>query len=181
VSINTNKFNWGEALKVEVGDLSGPGTAANGSGKGGAGKGPMPTGTFAAFVKEVKHGTFKKGSYGITLTYVIESGAAKNRTINEYIVLTKADGTNLEFSAKKLKQRLMNLGLPIEKINAFKGPRNEHDLGDFRLVIGAPVTVTIAIDKDKDGNPREYEGRVQRRVAAVYSREVGETTEAVAS
>lgn len=158
-TLTTNRFNWGEELKSAANDIS---ISASAQG-GGNSQGPVAIGNHPAFLQEVKHGTFKSGSYGLTFTYVIESGEAKNRKIREYLVLSKADGTTVKFSGQRLKRRLMGFGLPLEKINAFKGPRNEHDLGDFRLVVNAPVTIVV---KD-DG---EYEGRPSRKVAAVYQR-----------
>lgn len=169
--LNTSKYNWGEQLKVDIGDIT-PKASANR-----AASGPIPVGRHEGFLQEVKHGSFKTGSYGVTFTYVFESGAAKNRKIRETIVLQKADGTEVKYASSRLKRRLMSLGLPIEKINAFKGPRNEHDLGDFKLVLGAPVTVVVEEDKDyKTGalrmNPAT--GQSYRAVKGVYSREVSE-------
>lgn len=161
--MNTNKYDWGAALKVEVGDLA-PREGDNNNGEKKA-LAPIAAGRYPAFVQEIKHGTFKTGSYGITSTFVIESGEAKNRKLRDYIVLTKADGTATKFGSATLKRRLMSYGLPVEKINAFKGPRSEHDLGDFRLAVGAPVTIIVK----EDG---EYMGRPSRKVAAVYPREV---------
>jgi hypothetical protein len=171
--LNTSRYNWGEQLKVEVGDLTNINTST------GARKpsSPIPEGRYAAFLQEVKIGTFKSGSYGVTLTYVIESGDAKNRKINEYLVLSKADGTPVVGSGGRLKQKLMAYGLPIEKINAFKGPRNEHDLGDFKFVLGAPVTIVVTDDKDKTtGKARvnNLTGQPYRRVAFVDGRVIEE-------
>lgn len=173
--LNTSKYNWGEQLKVDIGDLT-PKAGGMG-GAGGKPSTPIPTGRHSAFLQEVKHGSFKTGSYGVVFTYVFEGGEAKNRKIRETIVLTKANGEAVKFANNRLKRRLMSLGLPIEKINAFKGPRNEHDLGDFKLVLGAPVTVIVAEDKDfKTGalrtNPNT--GIAYRTVKAVYSREIAE-------
>lgn len=161
-TLTTSKYNWAEQLKVEVGDLSQTKTTATGER---APLKPIAAGRYPGFLQEVKHGSFKTGSYGMSFTYVLEGGEFNNRKIKETIVLTKANGEAVNFSGARLKRRLMSLGLPIEKINAFKGPRNEHDLGDFRLVIGAPVTVIVK----EDG---EYDGRPSRKVAAVYSREL---------
>lgn len=172
-NLNTSRYNWGEQLKVEVGDLSNI-NSATGDKRPST---PIPEGRFAAFLQGVKIGTFKSGSYGATLTYVIESGAAKNRKINEYLVLSKADGSVVAGSGGRLKQKLMAYGLPIEKINAFKGPRNEHDLGDFKFVLGAPVTIVVKDDKDKaTGKARinELSGQPYRRVAGVYGRVIEE-------
>jgi hypothetical protein len=102
---------------------------------------------------------------GVTVTYVIESGSVKNRKINDIIVLAKQDKSPTQFGGQTLKRRLMAFGLPIEKINAFKAPRNEHDLGDFALTLGAAVTIVVK----EDG---EYNGRPSRKVAGVYAREV---------
>lgn len=173
MSLNTSQYNWGEQLKGAVKELpSKPGGSFGGGNK--PPSGPIPVGKHAGFVESIKHGTFKTGSYGITFTYVFEEGAVKNRNIREIIVLRKADGTDVKYAASRLTQRLMNLGLALEKINAFKAPRNEHDLGDFALVLGAPVTVSVAEDKDKDGTIRTNPttGAPYRRVQAVYSREV---------
>lgn len=161
--LNTTPYNWGEALKADVNDVT---LVTNNSNTGNA-KGPITPGKYAAFLQEVKHGTFKKGSYGLTFTYVIESGASKNRKIREYLVLKKADGTAMTFGAERMKKRLLNFGMPLEKINAFKGPRNEHDLGDFKLVLGAAVTIDVAADAD-------YEGKPSRKVKAVYPRAIEE-------
>ena len=158
-------YNWGDALKVEVGDLTPKSGSTSGANR--APLAPLPAGRYAAFVKEIKHGTFKKGSYGLTVTYVIEEGAAKNRQIREYIVLTKADGTATPFGNRTMKRRLMSYGLSVEKINSFKAPRNEHDLGDFKLALSAPVTIIVA----EDG---EYEGKPSRKVKAVYGRAITE-------
>jgi hypothetical protein len=174
--LNTNKYNWGEQLKVEVGDLTSRGGASSYGGSK-APSGPIPVGRHAAFLQEVKHGSFKTGSYGVTFTYVFESGEAKNRKIRETIVLSKADGTPVKFANSRLKRRLMSLGMAIEKINAFKGPRNEHDLGDFKLVLGAPVTLIISEDKDsRTGEIRTNPttGIAYRVVKAAYAREVQE-------
>jgi hypothetical protein len=161
---NTSPVNWGEMLKVEVGDL----TPKAGSGTTGRTPAPIiPAGRHAAFLQEVKHGAFKTGSYGMSFTYVIDTGTAKNSKIKETVVLAKANKDPVQFVAERLKRRLMAFGLTVEKINAFKGPRNEHDLGDFKLVLGAPVTIIVK----EDG---EYNGRPSRKVAAVYSREVTE-------
>lgn len=164
-NLTTSKYNWAEQLKVDVGDLtqSGSNTAIGDK----TPRAPIAPGRYAGFLQEVKHGTFKTGSYGMSFTYVLEGGEFNNRKIKETLVLTKASGDAVPYSGARLKRRLMSLGLPIEKINAFKGPRNEHDLGDFRLVIGAPVTVIVADDG-------EYNGRPSRKVKAVYSREVAE-------
>lgn len=158
-TLSKPKYNWGEELKVQVGDLSNGSATAMSD----APKAPIPAGTHPGFLQEVKHGTFKSGSYGMTFTYVIESGVAKNRKIREYLVLSRADGTSIPFSGSRLKRRLMGFGLALEKINAFRGPRNEHDLGDFALALGAPVTIIVADDG-------EYEGRPSRKVKAVYQR-----------
>lgn len=164
-SLNTTKYDWGNALKVEVGDLT-KATGGN-AGNSKASTGPLPIGRYAAFLQEVKHGTFKTGSYGLTFKFVIEGGASKNRKISECVVLTNASGNPTPFGAERMKRRLMNFGMPIEKINAFKGPRNEHDLGDFKLVLGAPVTLVIKEDKP-------YNGKAATRISAVYPREIAE-------
>lgn len=162
--LNTNKYDWGNELKVEVGDLSG----VQSSGGAGASKGPITPGRYAAFLQEVKNGTFKSGSYGITFTYIIDTtGPMKNRKIREHIVLKRADGSVVEFGGARIKRRLMGFNMPLEKINAFRGPRNEHDLGDFALVLGAPVTIVVA----EDG---EYNGAPSRKVKAVYQRTLAE-------
>jgi hypothetical protein len=161
--LNTNKYDWGNELKVEIGDLSGAGAPSS----TGASKGPIPPGRYAGFLQEVRNGTFKSGSYGITFTYVIEGGPQKNRKIREHVVLTRADGSVINFSGARIKRRLMGFGMPLEKINAFRGPRNEHDLGDFRLVLGAPVTIVV----EEDG---EYNGMPSRKVKAVYQRTLAE-------
>lgn len=173
MSLNTSKYNWGEQLKVDVADVAPKGSFGGGNR---APMGPIPIGRHSGFLQEVKHGTFKTGSYGVTFTYVFDEGEAKNKKIRETIVLQKADGTDVKYANSRLKRRLMSLGLAIEKINAFKGPRNEHDLGDFKLVIGAPVAVIVAEDKDRDGQLRKNPetGITYRTVKAVYSREVAE-------
>ncbi len=170
--LNTSSYNWGEQLKVDIGDLQ----SNSGSSRSGGNSGPIPVGRHPGFLQEVKHGTFKTGSYGITFTYVIESGIAKNKKIRETLVLQKADKTAVPFAANRLKRRLMSLGMQVEKINSFKGPRNEHDLGDFKLVLGAPVTLIVAEDKDKTGAVRTNPttGVSYRTVKAVYEREVKE-------
>jgi|SRR5271165_4564108 len=162
MAINTTKFNYAEELKVEVGDLSSA-QASNGS----APSTPLPVGRFPAFLQGIQQETYKSGSSGITATYVLDGGIAKNRKIKERLVLTRADGSTVEYAGQRLKRRLLSWGMPLEKIQAFKGPRNEHDMGDFKLVLGAPVTVTI---KDEG----EYQGRPSRGVGAVFSREVSE-------
>jgi hypothetical protein len=63
-NMNTSPFNWGQALKVEVGDLTNQGNGgATGATKAPAS--PIPAGRYAAFVQQIKHGTFKTGSYGV--------------------------------------------------------------------------------------------------------------------
>jgi hypothetical protein len=162
--LNTNKYDWGNELKVEIGDLS----KVGGQGSTGTGtKGPITPGRYAAFLQEVKNGTFKSGSYGVTFTYIIDNGPMKNRKIREHIVLKRADGSVVEFGGARIKRRLMGFNMPLEKINAFRGPRNEHDLGDFALVLGAPVTIVVA----EDG---EYNGAPSRKVKAVYQRTLAE-------
>jgi|SRR5271165_485431 len=164
-ALNTSKYNWGEELKVDINDAKT--VAAAEAGSAGTPRGPIAPGTYSAFLQEVKHGTFKTGSYGMTFTFVIEGGENKNRKIREYLVLTKADGTAVQYANTRLKRRLLDFGLPLEKINAFKGPRNEHDLGDFRLTLGAPVTVIVA-------DAGMYNGVPSRKVKAVYKRAIAE-------
>lgn len=162
--MNINKYNWGEALKVELENL--PTESSNTGGEKKA-LPPIEPGRYAAFVQEVKHGTFKTGSYGVTFKYVIEGGPFKNRKVTDNLVLTKSDGTAVKYADSRLKRALMAFGLPLEKINAFKGPRNEHDLGDFRLAIGAPVTIIVKDDGD-------YNGRPSRKVVGTYIRTVAD-------
>lgn len=166
-------YNWGEELKVEVGDLTSRAASNSAAGKGAKKSfAPLPTGRHAAFVQTVQHGTFKSGSYGLTITYVIEGGEAKNRKIKEYLVLTKSDGTKMDKGGARLKQRLMAFGVPVEKINAFKPPRNEHDLGDLKFAISAPVTIIVA----EDSKSIAPDGIPYRRVAGVYLRNLEETS-----
>jgi Protein of unknown function (DUF669) len=159
------KYNWGEALKADVSAMVQNG--GNNSGGERTPAKPIAPGRYAAFIQAIKHGTFKTGSYGLTTTYVIEGGDFKNRKINDNLVLQKADGTAVKGADARLKRFLMAGGLSSEKINAFKGPRTEHELGDFKLLIQEPVTIVV---KD-DG---EYEGRPSRKVAGVYVRTVSE-------
>lgn len=156
----SNKYNWGEALKADVSSMVKTGNE-------GGGPEPIAPGRYSAFIQAIKHGTFKTGAYGLTTTFVIEGGEFKNRKINENLVLTKADGSAVKGANSRLKRFLMAGGLSLEKINAFKGPRTEHELGDFKLLIQEPVTIVV---KD-DG---EYNGRPSRKVSGVYGRTVSE-------
>src|SRR5271166_3520858 len=159
-ALNTSGYNWGEALKVDIGDLKNVSTAAGGTRPP---LKPVAPGRYAAFLQEAKPTTYKTGAFGIKTTYVIEEGEFKNRKITDNIILTKKDGSKTPYGANTLKKRLMAFGLPMEKILAFKGPRNEHDLGDFRLVLSAAVTIIVKADG-------EYNGRPSVKVAGVYIR-----------
>lgn len=159
--MNTNKFNWGEALKIDAADVAT--NIANQTGR--APLKPITPGRYAAFLQAVKTTVFKTGSFGVTFTYIIEGTDFKNRKISDNLVLVKADGTPVTGANGRLKRNLMAYGLPLEKIESFKGPQNEHQLGDFALVLGQPVTIEV---KD-DG---EYQGRPSRKVNGVYLRKV---------
>ena|ERR1700692_2153298 len=162
----SGKFNWGEALKVDVSSSMQNNTSGSGGGNGAPAK-PLLPGRYAAYIQAIKHGTFKTGAYGITTTYVIEGGEFKNRKITENLVLTKGDGTPVKGADARLKRFLMAGGLSLEEIYAFKAPRNEHDLGSLAKVVSKPVTIIV---KD-DG---EYNGRPSRKVAGVYDRKISE-------
>lgn len=164
--MNTIKYDFGNQLKTAVAEVQANPQANNGMGDRKP-LAPLAEGKYSAFVESITHGSFKTGSYGITITYVIESGPAKNRKIRDRIVLSKADGSATQFGANTLQRFLMAAGLPLEKLLAFKSPRNEHDLGDFRLAISAPVTISVKADG-------EYNGKPSRKVNGVFQRTVTE-------
>ena len=149
----TKAFDWAGMLKTDVN---------NSSVEGGTPKGALPIGKHPARISAIKLTTFKKGSYGVQLTYALEGQGVVGRTINEYIVLVTAEGKKTPYGDLNIKRRLMAV-LTADQLAVFKQPKNDQDLGDFRLLFNAPVTVNI---KD-DG---VYEGRPSRKVGAVYSR-----------
>lgn len=149
-------YDWGNVLKAQV-------QATTVTSSNGKPKGPVPTGRYNARISAITHGTFKKGSYGVKITYAITDSKAAGRTLNEYIVLTKADGTAAQFGPEKLKRRLMTV-LSSEQINNFKSPADAHDLGDFKLLFNEPVVIVV-----KEDAP--FEGRPSRKIGGVYSAE----------
>lgn len=146
-------YDWAGMLKSEVASTTVEASKP---------KGPITSGKHNARIAAIKFLTFKTGSYGIQLTYALESEGFVGRTINENLVLVKADGTKAQYGDLNVKRRLMAVLTP-DQLKKFKQPKSEQDLGDFRLLFNAPVTVNI---KD-DG---EYEGRPSRKVSAVYAR-----------
>lgn len=149
-------YDWAGALKSEVAQ-----TAVEG--RDSAPRKPLNPGKYAARIASIKFKTFSTGSYGVTIGYALESEGNVGRVINENLVLTDASGNKTKYGDLNIKRRLMATLTP-EQLAKFKGPKNDQDLGDFRLMFNAPVTVDI---KD-DG---VYEGRPSRKVAAVYSRD----------
>lgn len=150
---NAKAYNWSDLLKADV-----KGTSVEGN----APRGAIPPGKHAARISAIKLTTFKSGSYGAQLTYALEGQGVVGRTINEYIVLVDKDGNKTTYGDLNIKRRLMAVLTPAQ-LAAFKQPKNDQDLGDFRLLFNAPVTVAV---KD-DGT---YEGRPARKVGAVYAR-----------
>lgn len=149
----TKAYDWAALLKADVGEQAGGGETS---------RSPIPVGKHSARISAIKFQTFKKGSYGVQLTYGFEGGAISGRTINEYIVLVTKEGVKTDYGDLNLKRRLMAV-LTAAQLKNFKQPKSEQDLGDFRLLFNAPVTLNI---KEADA----WEGRPQRKVAGVYSR-----------
>lgn len=149
----TKGYDWASLLKADVNETNvGESTPRT----------PIPVGKHAARISAIKFTTFKKGSYGVQLTYSLEGSGVVGRTINEYIVLVTKEGAKTPYGDLNLKRRLMAV-LSADQLAKFKQPKSEQDLGDFRLLFNAPVTVSI-----KEGEM--YEGRIQRKVGAVFSR-----------
>lgn len=146
-------YDWAGLLKADVNETSIESSKPRGA---------IPIGKHSARISAIKFTTFKKGSYGVQLTYALEGEGVVGRTINEYIVLTTKEGEKTQYGDLNLKRRLMAV-LTADQLAKFKAPKNEQDLGDFRLLFNAPVTVNVA-----DGG--EYEGRPTRKVKGVYSR-----------
>lgn len=172
MSLNTNRYNWGEQLKSSITEAAAsPKNFGGGARKTG---GSPPLGRHEGFLQAVKPEVYGTGSYGVTFTFVFENDEAKGTTIRDRIILQKKDGSNVNYANVRLFRRLRELGMAEEKIAAFVGPRGEHDIGDLRLVIGAPVSVIVAEDKNKDGSLRKNTetGNVYKVVKAVYAREV---------
>ena len=151
---NAAAYDWGAALKSDVSAVQVEG--------GKPSRGPIPVGRHPARISDVKLETFKKGSYGLRLEYTLEGTGVVGRTINEYIVLRKADGTATEYGGNNIKRRLL-VALSPEQMTKFKQPKNDQDIGDFRLLFGAPVLVNIADDG-------MYNERPARKVKGVYQR-----------
>lgn len=152
----TNKakaFDWAGMLKA---DVKGASVGADKP------RWPIPHGKHAARIAAIKLTTFSTGSYGLQITYALEGAGVVGRTINEYIVLTTSSGSKTEYGDNNLKRRLMAV-LSADQLANFKQPKNDQDLGDFRLLFNAPVTVDV-----KDGGV--YKDRPTVKVGGVYER-----------
>jgi hypothetical protein len=124
---------------------------------------PLAEGRYAAFVEKVESTTFKTGSKGYTITYCIEQGPAKNRKIRDRIIITDKAGNETKYGYNNLSRFLKAAAVSADVMGNFKFPKNEHDLGDFRHALSAPVTIQVKADG-------EWEGRPNRKVAGVYER-----------
>lgn len=148
-------INYGAALKNEL--ASAPAKESSKT------RGPIPLGKHNGRVTGVKAQTFTKGSYGVKFTYTLEGKGISGRTINEYIVITKATGEATQFGMKKVTNRL-KLGLSQDQLNAFAWPASDNEIGDFALLLDKAIIVEV-----KEEAP--YEGRPSRGVKAVYPRD----------
>lgn len=107
---------------------------------------------------------YKSGSFGITITFNVESKGNEGRKVYDRIVIRKADGTELSFAQERLNKRLAAAGFSDNEIADFTWPTDTDSFGDLPELVGAPVTLVLEAT-------REYLGKPQTDVRAVYSRD----------
>jgi hypothetical protein len=156
-------YDWGNVIKAELDSVDADGNP----------KKAVAEGSYNATVSGVKVGKSKGGAFGVTLSFTIDGGAENGRTVKEGIYLTKKDGNPVPFGPSKLKRRLLNCGLTAEQITGFKFPKKETEMGDFKHILDAQVTITVKHDTIKDGDAA---GLIIARVGQVAKR----STEAAA-
>lgn len=120
------------------------------------GGGQLPDGIYEAAVQAVSLKKFNSGSKGLEITYLIESGEQKGKSIRDYIVVEKADGTAIPSGPAKVKKFLMSAGLTASEMKTFKYPVDEEgnptgQMGDFKKTLDAPFTIHVKARVNKGG------------------------------
>lgn len=118
-------------------------------------------GEFTAITKEIKAMVFKKGGFGLKLTYRLTSEAVKGRTVNEFIQLRKADGVAQEYADERLISRFRAFGLTNEEIENVNIPDSHTEVGDLDTLLGKKIVLKLATGS--------YNGKPSTDVKGVYA------------
>lgn len=112
-------------------------------------------GDFNAVLESVKSKTFKSGSFGFVFVYGITDQEAKGRKIYENIVLSKKDGSAVEYGDDRFIRRLYTLGIDDAALENFNIPENDTEQGDMPKLQGTKVIVTLERKLKDDGTPEQ--------------------------
>lgn len=125
---------------------------------------PIPDGVYPATLSNVEVKKFNAGSKGLQVTYTLQGeGDLKGRTIRDYIVVERLDGTTDVRGVAMVKKLLIEGGLTLEEIKKFKYPEpGSNSFGDFKKLLDQPYTVDIKARENKKGpNAGQKFSRVQ--------------------
>lgn len=106
---------------------------------------PLPDGTYPAFVSNIQVKKFTSGSQGVEVTYTIAGDSPhKGRTIRDYIVTQKADGSVDERGRAMVKKLLVEGGYTTKQIKEFQAPEVDSNLfGGFKDLLEKPFNIEV--------------------------------------
>lgn len=111
------------------------------------------TGEFLAIVETIKTKTYSTGSFGYEIAYKLTDEDVKGRRVWENIIISKADGSPVGFSAEKLMKRLLAFGINNKALATFNLPETTDAASDLDTLQGSKVKLKLEREVRQNGQP----------------------------